>query len=282
MDGPVPQFRFGPSHMSIFVVGDLQGCYEPFRRLLEKAAFDPTRDRLWLVGDLVNRGPQNLEVLRFVKALGAAATVVLGNHDLSLLMLAEGFGKHGKGDTIGDVLAAPDCGELLDWLRRQPLMHLEDGVALVHAGLLPAWTVTQARALAAEVEAKLAGKKYREFLGKLWGSEPAAWSDDLTGAARWRVVVNSMTRLRFCTADGVMDFKAKGEVDSAPAGCLPWFSVPGRKSADTTIACGHWSALGLRVEPNFIALDSGCLWGRELSGIWLPSRAVVQVPCLPA
>lgn len=266
--------------MRTLVVGDLQGCYDPFRRLLDKAGFDPARDRLWLVGDLVNRGPQNLEVLRFVKALGSAATAVLGNHDLSMLMIAEGFGKHGKGDTIHDVLTAPDCDELLAWLRRQPLMHFEDGVAMVHAGLLPSWTVSQARALAAEVEARLAGADYREFLANLWGSEPAAWSDDLSGWARLRVVVNAMTRLRFCSVDGVMEFKNKGEIDDAPPGCLPWFTVPGRRSADTTIACGHWSALGLRVEAKFIALDSGCLWGRELSGVWLPDRAVVQVPCL--
>lgn len=265
--------------MRTLVVGDLQGCYDPFRRLLDKAAFDPASDRLWLVGDLVNRGPQNLEVLRFVRSLGRAVTVVLGNHDLSLLMIAEGFGKRGRGDTIDDVLAAPDRDVLLDWLRRQPLMHLEDGVAMVHAGLLPAWTASQARALAAEVEVELAGPQYREFLANLWGSEPAHWSNDLVGWPRFRVIVNAMTRLRFCSIGGVMEFKAKGELADAPAGFMPWFAVPGRRSADTPIACGHWSALGLRVEPNFIALDSGCLWGRELSGVWLPSRDVVQVPC---
>ena len=265
--------------MRTLVVGDLQGCYDPFRRLLDKAAFDPANDRLWLVGDLVNRGPQNLEVLRFVRSLGKAATLVLGNHDLSLLMIAEGFGKRGHGDTIEDVLAAPDREELLDWLRRQPLMHLEDGVAMVHAGLLPGWTVSQAKALASEVEGVLAGENHREFLANLWGSEPAGWSDELVGWPRLRVVVNAMTRLRFCSIDGVMEFKAKGELADAPAGFMPWFAVPGRRSADTPIACGHWSALGLRVEPNFIALDSGCLWGRELSGVWLPSRDVVQVPC---
>jgi len=265
--------------MSILVVGDLQGCYDPFRRLLDRAKFDPARDRLWLVGDLVNRGPQNVEVLRFVMALGKAATVVLGNHDLSLLMYAEGFGKRGKGDTIEDVLAAPDRDEMLDWLRRQPLMHTEDGFALVHAGLLPGWTVKQARALAREVETVLAGDDYRDLLANLWGSEPAGWSKKLSGWARLRVIVNAMTRLRFCTPDGEMEFKTKGEVDAAPPGCLPWFSVPERRSAGKTIVCGHWSALGLRVEPDFIALDSGCLWGRELSAIRLPSREVIQVPC---
>lgn len=266
--------------MRTFVVGDLQGCYDPFRRLLDKAGFDPDRDRLWLVGDLVNRGPQNVEILRFVKGLGKAATTVLGNHDLSLLMLSAGYGKRSKGDTIQDVLEAPDCAELLDWLRHQPLMHYEQGVAMVHAGLLPDWTIEEALELAAEVEEKLSGDDYRDFLANMWGSEPAAWFDDLEGWSRLRVVVNAMTRLRFCSAIGVMEFKTKGEVDNAPPGCMPWFSVPGRRSQGTTIVCGHWSALGLRVEKHFIALDSGCLWGRELSGVWLPAREVVQVPCL--
>jgi bis(5'-nucleosyl)-tetraphosphatase (symmetrical) len=265
--------------VNILAIGDLQGCYEPFRRLLDKAAFDPGQDRLWLVGDLVNRGPRNLETLRFVKSLGAAATMVLGNHDLYLLMLAAGFGKRQHDDTLGDVLQAPDRDELLFWLRQQPLMHVEAGYALVHAGLLPGWTAPKARALAGEVEAWLRGDDYRELLGNLWGSEPAAWDDALSGWGRYRVIVNAMTRMRFCNQDGVMDLRVKGELKDAPPGYMPWFAVPGRCSADTPVICGHWSALGLVVEPTLLALDSGCLWGRELSGIRLPERAVVQVDC---
>jgi len=269
--------------MSILAIGDLQGCYDPFRRLLDAAAFDPAKDRLWLVGDLVNRGPQNVEILRFVRSLGDAATVVLGNHDLYLLMLAEGFGKRGKDDTLADVLDAPDREELLDWLRSRPLMHLETvggrECALVHAGLLPGWTAVQARALAREVEARLVADDWRTFMANLWGSEPAAWSDDLDGWGRYRVIVNAMTRMRFVSAGGTMEFKTKGELVNAPPGFHPWFAVPGRQSRDTTILCGHWSALGLVVAPDLIALDSGCLWGRQLSAVRMPSRQVVQVDC---
>ena len=269
--------------MSILAIGDLQGCYDPFRRLLDAARFDPSVDRLWLVGDLVNRGPQNVEVLRFVRSLGDAAKVVLGNHDLYLLMMAEGFGKRGKGDTVQDILDAPDRDELLDWLRRQPLMHVETVAgrpcALVHAGLLPSWTVAQAQALAREVEARLAGDDWREFMANMWGSEPAAWRDDLEGWGRLRVIVNAMTRMRFVSADGTMEFKTKGELANAPAGCFPWFALPGRQRRDATILCGHWSALGLVVTPEIIALDSGCLWGRQLSAVRLPTLEVIQVDC---
>jgi bis(5'-nucleosyl)-tetraphosphatase (symmetrical) len=265
--------------LRILAIGDLQGCYDPFRRLLDKAAFDPAHDQLWLVGDLVNRGPQNLETLRFVRSLGAAATTVLGNHDLYLLMLAAGFGKRQHDDTLDDILGAPDRDELLWWLRQQPLMHLEGGYALVHAGLLPSWSGEKARALAAEVETQLRGDDYLELLANLWGSEPAAWDDGLSGWGRYRVIVNAMTRMRFCNWGGVMELRAKGEVKDAPQGYQPWYSVAGRRSADVTVICGHWSALGLVVEANFIALDSGCLWGRELSAIRLPGRGVLQVDC---
>lgn len=265
--------------MAIYAVGDIQGCYDSFRRLLDKCRFDPAVDRLWLVGDLVNRGPRSLETLRFVHSLGSAATTVLGNHDLSLIMVAEGFGKRGKDDTMGQVLAAPDRDELISWLRHQPLMHLEAGFAMVHAGLLPQWKVKKARKLAAEVEVALQGPDYREFLANLWGSEPAAWDDGLTGWARLRVIVNAMTRMRFCSADGIMEFRTKGEVANAPKGYFPWFEVPGRKSADTVLVTGHWSALGLKVTPNLLSLDSGCLWGGHLTAMRLPEREIFQVDC---
>lgn len=268
--------------MKILAIGDLQGCYDPLRRLLDKAKFDPANDRVWFVGDLVNRGPQNLEVVRFIRSLGNTATVVLGNHDLYLLMLAEGYGKRQRDDTLEDILQAPDRDELLDWLRRQPLMHIENNLVMVHAGLLPSWTGAFARTLAAEVEAWLRAdtQQYRELLANIWGSEPTAWNDSLTGWPRYRVVINAMTRMRFCSHAGVMELRTKGEKHNAPPGFMPWFDVPGRKSADTTLLCGHWSALGLVVTPNLISLDTGCLWGRELSAIWLPEREIVQVDCV--
>jgi len=266
--------------MATYAVGDIQGCFDSFRRLLDLCAFDPARDRLWLVGDLVNRGPRSLETLRFVKNLGPAAVTVLGNHDLYLLMVAEGGAKYrGKDDTLQAVLDAPDRDELLDWLRHQPLCHLEKGHCLVHAGLLPQWTASRTRELAREVEAALTGPHYRDFILNLWGSEPAAWSDDLMGWPRLRVIVNAMTRMRFCTPEGVMEFHAKGEVVNAPSGYLPWFEVPGRKSADTVLVTGHWSALGLKLLPNLLALDSGCLWGGPLTAVRLEDRQVSQVDC---
>lgn len=266
--------------MAIYAIGDIQGCYDSLQHLLAHCAFDPAVDRLWLVGDLVNRGPKSLETLRLVKSLGPAALTVLGNHDLYLLMVAYGTVRsRGKDDTIQAVLDAPDREALLGWLRTRPLMHLENGFAMVHAGLLPGWTVTQARALAREVEGALAGPYHADLLHNMWGSEPAAWRDDLRDYERMRVIVNAMTRMRFCTPAGVMDFKVKGEVTKAPKGYLPWFEAPGRRSADTTVVFGHWSALGLRIEPNLLALDSGCLWGRELTAVRLEDRAVFQVAC---
>lgn len=267
--------------MADYAIGDIQGCFGTLCCLLEKIDFDPVSDRLWLVGDLVNRGPRSLETLRFVRGLGDAAVVVLGNHDLALLMTAEGFGKRGKDDTVEDVLNAPDRDVLLDWLRHQPLCHVENGLCMVHAGVLPGWSVAQARALAGEVEAALLADDWRMFLANMWGSEPAAWDDALAGWPRLRVIVNAMTRMRFCTPDGVMDFHAKGELADAPPGYVPWFEVPGRRSADTVLVTGHWSALGLKMTPNLLAIDSGCLWGGMLTAVRLADRAVFQVPCLP-
>jgi bis(5'-nucleosyl)-tetraphosphatase (symmetrical) len=267
--------------LATYAIGDIQGCFNSLTRLLAHCAFDPAADRLWLVGDLVNRGPRSLETLRFVRDLGSAAITVLGNHDLSLLMAAEGFGKPGKGDTFDDILQAPDREELLDWLRHQPLCHVEGQYCMVHAGLLPQWTATQARALAAEVEAALNRADWREFMANLWGSEPASWQDDLEGWPRLRVIVNAMTRMRFCSPEGVMNFRVKGEVAKAPAGYIPWFDVPGRRSADSVLITGHWSALGLKVTPNLLAIDSGCLWGGSLTAIRLDDQAILQVECSP-
>jgi len=266
--------------MATYAIGDIQGCFCSLKALLERVSFDPSKDRLWLVGDLVNRGPDSLETLRFVRDLGPAAITVLGNHDLYLLMVAYGsIRSRGKDDTIQAILDAPDREALLAWLRTRPLMHVENGFAMVHAGLLPGWTVTQARALAREVEGALASPYHAELLHNMWGSEPSAWSDKLRDYERMRVIINAMTRMRFCTPEGVMDFKVKGEVTKAPKGYLPWFEAPGRKSADTTVVFGHWSALGLLVEPKLLALDSGCLWGRELTAVRLEDRVVFQVQC---
>lgn len=268
--------------MATYAIGDIQGCHESFLNLLAACAFDPARDRIWLVGDLVNRGPRSLDTLRYVRALGDAATVVLGNHDLYLLMVAAGTEKRRcKDDTLDEILAAPDRDELLAWLRRQPLCHIEGNYCMVHAGLLPQWTVAEAGRLAAEVAALLQGPHHQEALAHMWGSEPAAWSDALCGWERMRVIVNAMTRMRFCSADGVMEFQTKGEVATAPTGYLPWFEVPGRRSADTVMVTGHWSALGLKLLPNLLALDSGCLWGRHLSALRLEDRQLFQVACAP-
>lgn len=266
--------------MATYAIGDIQGCYDSLRRLLDLCAFDPAADRLWLVGDLVNRGPKSLETLRLIKSLGPAAVTVLGNHDLYLLMVAEGGAKfRGKDDTIQAILDAPDCVELLAWLRCQPLCFTEGGYCLVHAGLLPQWTAARARELSREVEVALQGPDYREFILNLWGSEPAGWSDDLTGWPRLRVIVNAMTRMRFCTRAGTMEFKVKGKLANAPAGHLPWFDLPNRQSADAVLVTGHWSALGLKITPNLLALDSGCLWGGHLSALRLEDRQLFQVDC---
>jgi bis(5'-nucleosyl)-tetraphosphatase (symmetrical) len=268
--------------MSTYAIGDIQGCFHSFRNLLAHCAFDPARDRLWLTGDLVNRGPRSLETLRYVKSLGEAAISVLGNHDLYLLMAAEGkLAKRSRGDTLGAVLAAPDREELIGWLRTLPLCHVEGDHCLVHAGLLPQWSIFCARMLAREVEAELQSMRCRAFLATLWGSKPAAWSEELRGVDRLRVIVNAMTRMRFCTPKGKMEFETKGKPENAPRGCLPWFAVPGRNSADSVLVTGHWSALGFRMTPKLIALDSGCLWGGHLTAVRLEDRQVFQVLCAP-
>lgn len=265
--------------MATYAIGDVQGCMSELESLLAVCAFDAARDRLWFVGDLVNRGPASVEVLRFVKALGDRATVVLGNHDLHLLCLAQGLVQLRDDDTLEDVLHAPDRNELLDWLRARPLLHVQGDTLLVHAGLLPQWSVSQALALAGEVQAELRGPGFREFLARLYGSEPNYWRETLTGADRTRVIVNAMTRMRFCTVAGAMEFRAKGGADAAPKGYRAWFDVHDRKSGRSTVVCGHWSALGLRMEPRLLALDTGCVWGGALSAVRIEDRQLFQVTC---
>ncbi len=269
--------------MARYLVGDVQGCDGALGRLLDTIAFSPSRDTLYLLGDLVNRGPDSLAVLRRLQALGDAARCLLGNHDLSLLALAHGLRAPHKGDTLQAVLTAPDRAPLLDWLRHRHLALLEHGVLMVHAGVLPQWDAERTLALAAEVEHVLRGPGSRGFLEHLYGNEPAAWDEGLVGADRLRVVVNALTRLRFCTATGEMDFALKESATQAPEGLMPWFEVPGRRTADVTVAFGHWSTLGLVSRPDVLALDTGCVWGGCLSAARLgptpAEREIVSVEC---
>ena len=268
--------------MATYAIGDVQGCFDALQSLLEHVEFDAHKDRLWFVGDLVNRGPQSLAVLRYVQSLGDIATVVLGNHDLHLLMQAEGFGKTNREDTLSDVLAAPDREELLLWLRGRPLFHREGEWAMVHAGLLASWSLEQARQLSDEVSVALTAPNYVEFLAHMWGSEPSTWSDELSGWDRLRVVVNAMTRMRYVTRSGAMEFRAAGNKappGQGPENCTPWFDAAGRKSAASTIICGHWSALGLIDRPDLLAIDTGCLWGGSLTAVRLDDRRIFCLPC---
>lgn len=257
--------------MATYAIGDVQGCYDALGRLLDHIRFDDGTDRLWFTGDLVNRGPQSLETLRFVRSLGDAAVTVLGNHDLHLLAIAAGCQSARPSDTLDDILAAPDRHDLLDWLRRRPLAHYDAacGYLMVHAGLAPQWTRSEALTLAAEVGARLAAPDWTDFLSGMYGNEPARWDPGLVGIDRLRVIVNFLTRLRFCTPDGTMDFDHKGPPGTQPAPLLPWFAVPERKSIDDRIICGHWSALGAINSHNVSALDSGCVWGGALTALRL-------------
>lgn len=263
--------------MAIYAIGDLQGCYRQFASLLDKLRFDPATDRIWLVGDLVNRGPESLQVLRLVRSLGESATVVLGNHDLYLLMVAAGFSRRGKDDTLARVLEAPDRDVLLHWLARRPLAHAENGFLMVHAGVLPSWTVARTVALAGEVEAALTGPHSHRFLTHLQGDQPEQWADTLAGQDRLRCIVNVLTRMRFCTLDGRLKMRAKGPPEKAPPGMVPWFRLPDRAWHGHTVLFGHWSALGYYRLPGLIALDSGCVWGGKLTAVRLEDGAVVQV-----
>jgi bis(5'-nucleosyl)-tetraphosphatase (symmetrical) len=266
-------------YMSTYAIGDLQGCQTPLLHLLDELKFDPTADTLWFVGDLVNRGPDSLAVVRLIKSLGDAAISVLWNHDLHLLALSEGFGRTHKGDTLDEILAAPDRDELLHWLRHQKLAWHEGDFMMVHAGVLPAWSVEDTMRRAAEAEAVLQGMHFRDFFAQMYGNAPIAWDENLHGIERLRVIVNAFTRLRYCSLEGEMEFHHKGAPGTQPSGWLPWFDVPGRKSAEATLVIGHWSTLGLVNRPDLIALDTGCLWGGKLTAIRLEDRQVFAVKC---
>ena len=247
--------------MALYLIGDVQGCDDALARLLDEIAFSPSRDTLVLLGDLVNRGPQSLAVLRRMVALEASAHCLLGNHDLHLLAVAHGVRKPHRSDTLDDILQAPDRAALLDWLRARPLALQRQGWLMVHAGVLPQWDAAQTLSLAAELEGELRGPDWGVFLHNMYGNRPDRWSEQLHGLDRLRVIVNALTRLRFCSTDGVMEFETKDSAASAPAGFMPWFEVPQRRSEGSRIAFGHWSTLGNVQRHDVLSLDTGCVWG---------------------
>ena len=269
--------------MTLYAVGDLQGCLDPLKCLLDEVAFDPGRDRLWLVGDLVNRGPQSLETLRFLHAMRDAITCVLGNHDLHLLAVAHNVERLKKNDTLQEILDAPDRDTLLDWLRRQKLLHYDETrrIAMVHAGIPPQWTLHKALQRAAEVEEVLRDDgRLPLFLEGMYGNEPSKWNKRLTGLPRLRVITNYFTRMRFCRADGTLDLKSKEGADKAPQGFAPWFSHPQRKTRGQRILFGHWAALEGRVDvPDVDALDTGCVWGNGMTLLNLDSGVRHRCDC---
>lgn len=265
--------------MAIYAIGDVQGCYEPLQRLLDQCQFNPTVDTLWLVGDLVNRGPDSLLVLRWVKALGDAAITVLGNHDLHLLAVAAGHKKPHKKDTLDDILHAPDRDELLTWLRHRPLLHYDSGLntLLIHAGLPPQWDIALAQRCARELEAVLRGADPESFYANMYGDMPDCWHPQLTGWERLRFISNCFTRLRYCDAKGRLRLAEKLAPKHTRRDCIPWFQLA-RPSVDTRIVFGHWSTLGFYTQANVIALDTGCLWGGQLTAIRLDAPSE---PCRP-
>lgn len=265
----------------IYLVGDLQGCCKPLERLLQTIDFSPSRDQLYVLGDLVNRGPDSLGVLQRLRSLEGAATCLLGNHDLHLLAVAHGVRKPHRSDTLDPILNAADREDWLDWLRQQNLAVHAHGWLMVHAGVVPQWDAAQTVALAGEVEAMLRSPDVGAFLTTMYGNEPARWDERLQGVDRWRCVINSLTRLRFCAADGTMEFATKEGAGGAPEGYLPWFEVPGRRTQGTPVAFGHWSTLGLINRDDLLALDTGCIWGGHLTAVRVDgaTHEVIQIPC---
>ena len=275
--------------MALYLIGDLQGCDAPLKRLLQTINFSPSRDTLYLLGDLVNRGPDSLGVLRRLSAHGAAAQCLLGNHDLHALAVWQGVRATKRNDTLQTLLAADDSAYLFEWLRHRPMAICAHGWLMVHAGVLPQWTTAQTLALAAEIETVLRGPDMKLHLADMYGNTPAAWHDQLAGSDRLRVIINALTRLRFCSADGLMDFTSNSNADNPPAGFMPWFDVSGRATQDQPIAFGHWSTLmpdnqrTTHMRSNTLPLDTGCVWGGCLTAARLGSAAgefeLIQVNC---
>ena len=265
--------------MATYAIGDVQGCYASLQQLTEAIRFNPEQDRLWFVGDLVNRGPDSLNVLRYIRGLGPAAVIVLGNHDLFLLAVSAGLTAPRHSDTLAQVLEAPDCAELMTWLRQQPLLYREGTSLLVHAGLLPGWTIEVAQQLAVEAETALRGDQFSLTLRALHPSGHLQWTPGLTGPVRWASIIKVLTRLRACSREGMMESSFSGPPNLTPKGFQPWFEIAGRRSAAATIVFGHWAAMGLHLTPNLLALDSGCVYGRHLTALRLEDRKVFQVRC---
>lgn len=257
--------------MAVYAIGDVQGCYDPLRRLLDRLRFEPARDKLYFVGDLVNRGPQSLATLRFIHALGESAQSVLGNHDIHLLALAAGIGKPKAGDTLDPVLQAADRDELLNWLRRRPLLIHDEALnfVIVHAGLAPQWDLATAKSCAAEVQAALQADNTHELFAQLYGNQPDRWHEQLSGMARLRFSINALTRMRYCSRDGRLDFRAKGKPGTQVGDLVPWFEFPQRANRDVNIVFGHWSTLGEVHVPGVYGIDTGCVWGNGLSALEL-------------
>jgi bis(5'-nucleosyl)-tetraphosphatase (symmetrical) len=265
--------------VATYVIGDIQGCFEAFKELLVAIAFNPARDRLWLCGDLVNRGENSIGTLRWCMAHDDQIVAILGNHDLHLLAVAEGFVPPHRNDTLAEILDAPDRKEVLDWLRRRPMLHREGDWLMVHAGLLPGWTPDLAETLARELEAVLHGPDWRAFLRDMYGNEPRRWDPSLTGQDRLRLIANAMTRLRYLHPNGDMEFQHKCGPAEAPAELIPWYAMPDRQSRGVRVLFGHWSTLGLLAGEDVVSLDTGCLWGGQLSAIRLDDGRLFQVGC---
>ena len=265
----------------IHLIGDVQGCCSALDHLLDRIGFSPSRDRIYVLGDLVNRGPQSLETLRRLRGFGDAAVCLLGNHDLNLLAVAQGVRQPHRGDTLSEILDAPDRSEWLAWLRQRRMAVHEHGWLMVHAGVVPQWDAAQTMALAGEVERLLRSEALAAFLPAMYGDEPSRWSDALVGAERLRFIINVLTRTRFVADDGTLDLHTKDGAAGAPRGFQPWFEVPGRRTQGTPIAFGHWATLGLIDRPDLLALDTGCVWGRQLSAMRIDGgrRELVQVEC---
>jgi bis(5'-nucleosyl)-tetraphosphatase (symmetrical) len=265
--------------MATYAIGDIQGCAKTLLALLETLKFNSDVDQLWLTGDLVNRGPDSLKVLRYIYSIKESVKMVLGNHDLHLLAVASGVGTISADDSIYDILNAPDRCDLLEWLRQQPLFFKDGGYAMVHAGILPTWNFTKAKALSLEIEALLQSDRYIDLLANMRGSKPSSWSEELAGWERCRVLVNAFTRLRICDKKtGHMDFSYKGPYNTIPEPSAAWFDLPTERPADVTLICGHWSALGVHLKSNLASLDSGCIWGGPLTAYCLDTREITQTP----